>query len=299
MPSFKSWLKASRLRTLPLALSSILMGSFLAIREDNYQWIVIILAIVTTTLLQVLSNFSNDYGDSMRGTDNENRLGPVRTVQGGEISPKQMRMGMLFIVILTLFSGIWLIYESFADRWFEAFIFLAFGILAILASIKYTVGKKSYGYAGFGDAFVFVFFGLLAVAGTYYLNTLSFSWYILLPAATLGFFSTAVLNLNNMRDMENDRHSGKKTIVVRIGYKSARNYQLWLIFTGFLATFIYVMITFTSYWEFLFVTTFPLFAINLNDIFKVTDQRRLDPYLKKTALATLIFVIVFGIGLLI
>ena len=157
----------------------------------------------------------------MRGTDNENRLGPVRTVQGGEISPKQMRMGMLFIVILTLLSGIWLIYESFGDHWVEAIIFLAFGILAILASIKYTVGKKSYGYAGFGDAFVFVFFGLLAVAGTYYLNTLSFSWHILLPAATLGFFSTAVLNLNNMRDMENDRHSGKKTIVVRIGYKSA------------------------------------------------------------------------------
>jgi len=299
MPSLKSWLKASRLRTLPLALSSILMGSLLAIREDNYQWSVIILAIVTTTLLQVLSNFSNDYGDSMRGTDNESRLGPVRTVQGGEISPKQMRMGMLFIVILTLFSGIWLIYESFGDHWVEAIIFLAFGILAILASIKYTVGKKSYGYAGFGDAFVFVFFGLLAVAGTYYLNTLSFSWHILLPAATLGFFSTAVLNLNNMRDMENDRHSGKKTIVVRIGYKSARKYQLCLIFTGFLTTFIYIMITFTSFWEFLFLITFPLFAINLIGIFKITDQRRLDPYLKKTALATLLFVIVFGIGLLI
>ncbi len=299
MPSLKSWLKASRLRTLPLAMSSILMGSFLAVNQDNYHWPVIILAIITTTLLQILSNFSNDYGDSMRGTDNENRLGPVRTVQGGEISPKQMRKGMLLLTVLTLMSGIWLIYESFGSNWIKAIIFLVFGILAIAASIKYTVGKKSYGYSGFGDVFVFVFFGLLAVVGTFYLNTLSFSWYILLPAATLGFFSTAVLNLNNMRDMENDQHSGKKTIVVRIGYKAARIYQLMLILAGFLAAFIYVLLTFVSNWEFLFLATFPLFAVNLIGIFKVTDQRRLDPYLKKTALATLLFVVVFGLGLMI
>jgi 1,4-dihydroxy-2-naphthoate octaprenyltransferase len=299
MPSLKSWLKASRLRTLPLALSSILMGSFLAMHQDDYKWSVIILAIVTTTMLQILSNFSNDYGDSMRGTDNENRLGPVRTVQGGEISPKQMRMGMLLLVVLTLISGLWLIYESFGNKWIETAIFIVLGILAIIASVKYTVGKKSYGYAGFGDVFVFIFFGLLAVMGTYYLNTQSFSCYILLPAAALGFFSTAVLNLNNMRDMENDRKSGKKTIVVRMGYKAARSYQLMLILAGFLATSIYVLLTFTHDWEFLFLITFPLFALNLIGIFKVTDQRKLDPYLKKTALATLLFVIVFGIGLLI
>jgi len=299
MPSLKSWLKASRLRTLPLALSSILMGSFLAIHRDHYQWSVIILAIITTTLLQILSNFSNDYGDSMRGTDNENRLGPVRTVQGGEISPMQMRMGMLLIVVLTLVSGIWLIYESFGNNWVKAFIFLLLGILAITASVKYTVGKKSYGYSGYGDVFVFAFFGLLAVVGTYYLNTLNFSWIILLPAATLGCFSTAVLNLNNMRDMENDRHSGKKTIVVRIGYYGARNYQVMLVLAGFISSSIYVLLTFTSYWEFLFLITFPLFVVHLTGIFKVSDQRKLDPYLKKTALATLLFVIIFGIGLLI
>lgn len=299
MPSFKSWLKASRLRTLPLALSSILMGSFLAMHQDDYQWSVIILAIVTTTLLQILSNFSNDYGDSMRGTDNENRLGPVRTVQGGEISPKQMRKGMLLLIVLALISGIWLIYISFGNNWVKAFIFLLLGILAIVASVKYTVGKKSYGYSGFGDAFVFLFFGLLAVGGTYYLNTLNFTWLILLPAAALGFFSTAVLNLNNMRDIENDRKSNKITIVVRIGYYRARYYQVMLILAGFLATSIYVLLTFTHYREFLFLITFPLFTLDLFGIFKVTNQRRLDPYLKKTALATLLFVIVFGIGLLI
>lgn len=299
MPSLKSWLKASRLRTLPLALSSILMGSFLAIHQGVYQWIVIILSITTTTLLQILSNFSNDYGDSMRGTDNDNRLGPIRTVQGGEISPKQMKKAMSFFVILTLISGIWLIYESFGSNWIKALIFLVFGVLAIIAAIKYTVGNKSYGYSGFGDVFVFLFFGILAVAGTYYMNTLSISWQILLPAATIGFFSTAVLNLNNMRDWENDFSSGKKTIVVRIGYEAAKNYQVLLILAGFLASLVFVLLTFNSYWEFLFLITFPLFAANLMKIYKITEPQKLDPYLKKTALATLLFVIVFGVGLMI
>ena len=299
MPAIKSWIKAIRLRTLPLALSSILMGSFLAIHENSYQWSVIILAVITTTLLQILSNLSNDYGDAVKGTDNKNRLGPVRTVQSGEISPKQMKIAMSIFVILTLISGIWLIVESFGDDWAKAAAFLLFGVIAIVASIKYTVGNKSYGYSGFGDLFVFIFFGLLAVIGTYFLNTLSFSWLILLPACTLGFFSTAVLNLNNMRDIENDLNSGKKTVAVRIGYNSARKYQVLLITASFLATFLFVLFTYNSYWEFLFLTTFPLFIYNLIGVYKVKDQKKLDPYLKKTALSTLLFVIVFGIGLLI
>jgi 1,4-dihydroxy-2-naphthoate octaprenyltransferase len=299
MPSFKSWLKASRLRTLPLALSSILMGSFLAIETGNYSWTVIVLAIITTTLLQVLSNFANDYGDSMKGTDNEYRLGPVRTVQGGEISPKQMRAAIILLVVFTLISGIWLIYESFGSDFKNALLFLIIGVLAIIASIKYTVGSKSYGYAGFGDVFVFLFFGLVAVTGTYYLNTLDFRWQLLLPAATLGFFSTAVLNLNNMRDVENDLNSGKKTLVVRLGYKRARFYQLMLIFSGFLTALLFTVLTFGSYLEFLFLITLPLFITNLVNIYKVEDHKKLDPYLRKTAIATLLFVVVFGIGLLV
>jgi len=145
MPAIKSWIKAFRFRTLPLALSSILMGSFLAIHENSYRWSVIILAVITTTFLQILSNLSNDYGDAMKGTDNENRLGPVRTVQSGEISPKQMKIAMSFFIILTLISGIWLIAESFGDDWAKASVFLLFGVTAIVASIKYTVGNKSYG----------------------------------------------------------------------------------------------------------------------------------------------------------
>ena len=299
MPAIKSWVKAFRLRTLPLALSSILMGSFLAIHENSYQWSVIILAVITTMFLQILSNLSNDYGDAMKGTDNENRLGPVRTVQSGEISPRQMKIAMSLFVILTLISGIWLIVESFGNDWAKAGVFLLFGVIAIVASIKYTVGNKSYGYSGYGDLFVFIFFGLLAVIGTYFLNTLSFSWLILLPASSLGFLSTAVLNLNNMRDIENDLNSGKKTIAVRIGYNSARKYQVFLIAASFLATFLYVLYRYNSYWEFLFLATLPLFVYNLIGVYKVKEHKQLDPYLKKTALSTLLFVIVFGIGLLI
>ena len=299
MPSANSWVKAFRLRTLPLALSSILMGSFLAVHSGTYHWTIIILAVVTTIFLQILSNLSNDYGDAVKGTDNDNRLGPQRTVQSGEISPKQMKSAMFLFVVLTLITGVWLIVESFGSEWMKALLFLLFGLAAFAASIKYTVGKTAYGYAGLGDLFVFLFFGLLAVLGTYYLNTQNLPWLILLPAATLGFFSTAVLNLNNMRDMENDLQSGKKTVAVRIGYQAARRYQTFLIGTGFMASFIYVLLTYQSYWEFLFLITLPLFIANLIGIYKVNDQKQLDPYLKKTALGTLLFVLVFGIGLFI
>jgi 1,4-dihydroxy-2-naphthoate octaprenyltransferase len=298
MPTSNSWIKAFRLRTLPLALSSILMGSFLAVHAGVYRWEIIVLAIVTTIFLQVLSNLSNDYGDAVKGTDNEHRLGPQRTVQSGEISAKQMMAAMLVFVVLTLISGVWLIIESFGHEWLKALLFLLLGLAAIAAAIKYTVGKTAYGYAGLGDLFVFLFFGLLGVIGTYYLNTKNFSWLILLPAATLGLFSTAVLNLNNTRDMENDLKSGKKTVAARLGYKTALKYQVWLILTGFLAAFIYVLLTFRSYWEFLFLITLPLFLANLAGIYRVEDQRKLDPYLKKTALGTLLFVVIFGIGLL-
>ncbi len=253
---------------------------------------------VTTVLLQVLSNLANDYGDAVKGTDNEHRLGPQRTVQSGEITPKQMKTAIVVFVILTLISGVWLLFESFGDDWPKALLFLLLGLAAIAAAIKYTVGKTAYGYAGLGDLFVFLFFGLLGVIGTYYLNTKSFSWLILLPATTLGLFSTAVLNLNNTRDMENDLKSGKKTVAARLGYRAALGYQVFLITTGFLATIIYVSVTFSSYWEFLFLITLPLFVANLAGIYRVEDQRKLDPYLKKTALGTLLFVIVFGIGLI-
>ena len=299
MPRHTSWIKAFRLRTLPLALSSIFMGSFLAIHDGKYSWLVIFLASLTTILLQVLSNLANDYGDSQKGTDNINRIGPQRTVQSGEITPGQMKKGMMTFVVLTLASGILLLYVSFPGNFIEASLFLLLGLAAIAAAIKYTVGKGAYGYTGFGDLFVFLFFGLAGVLGTYYLNTHTFRWDTLFPAISLGFLSMGVLNLNNMRDIDNDIRSGKHTLAARLGFKNAKIYHAFLITGAIAAALIYVLLNYRSAWNFLFLLSVPLLITDLLKIIRQKEQSGLDPYLKKLALGTLLFTIVFGAGLLI
>ena len=296
--SISSWLKAFRLRTLPLALSSILMGSFLAIHDGTYNWLIVFLAAVTTTLLQILSNLANDYGDSQKGTDNVNRLGPLRSVQSGEISPGQMKKGIWVFVLLSLISGILLLYISFAGNFATALFFLVLGIASIGAAIKYTVGKGAYGYAGFGDLFVLLFFGFAGVLGTYYLNTKSLDWDVLLPAVSTGFLSVGVLNLNNMRDIDNDIQSGKHTLASRMGYSNAKIYHAALIIGGIVAAGIYVALNYHSVWNLLFLLVVPLLINDLRSVLKQKEQVKLDPYLKKLALGTFLFTAVFGIGLL-
>lgn len=298
-PSISSWLKAFRLRTLPLALSSILMGSFLAVHDGTYNLLIIFLAAVTTTLLQILSNLANDYGDSQKGTDNINRLGPQRTVQSGEISRSQMKKGMWIFSILSLISGMLLLYVSFNDNFFTALVFFVLGLAAIAAAIKYTVGKGAYGYAGFGDLFVFLFFGIVGVVGTYFLNTGIIKWDVFLPAISLGFLSTGVLNLNNMRDIDNDIRSGKHTLASRLGYQASKTYHAVLIIGALMAAFVYVLMSYDSVWNFLFLLVSPLLIKDLISVINQKEQAKLDPYLKKLALGTFLFTIVFGIGILI
>jgi len=299
MTKIKSWIKAFRLRTLPLALSSILMGSFLAIETNNYNLSVIILSLITTLLLQILSNLANDYGDGMKGTDNDNRLGPLRTIQSGEITPRQMKFGIGIFVILSLISGIWLIVESLGTNWHLGLLFFIFGIAAIAAAIKYTVGNTAYGYSGFGDLFVFIFFGLLAVMGTYFLVTHNIYWELILPASTMGFLSTGVLNLNNMRDMKNDANSGKHTLALMLGIKFAKLYHYLIITAAMLFTIIFVLLNYHSLWQFLFIISFPFMIRDLIEISKINDKSLLDPYLKRLALLTLLFTVLFGIGMII
>ena len=298
-PSIKSWIKAFRLRTLPLALSSILMGSFLAIHDGVYSWPVIAFAAITTTLLQILSNLANDYGDTQKGTDNINRLGPERTVQSGEISPGQMKNGMWLFSILSLLSGLYLLYLSFPEDFLMASLFLLIGLAAIGAAIKYTVGKGAYGYAGFGDLFVFLFFGLTGVIGTYFLNTKTIEWDILLPAISVGFLSVGVLNLNNMRDIENDIRSGKHTLASRLGLRRAKGYHGFLVIGAFGLCTAYSILNYDSLFNFLFLISALLMVKDLLEIGKQTDLRKLDPYLKKLAIGTFLFTILFGIGLLV
>ena len=298
MTKLNSWISAFRLRTLPLALSSILMGSFLAIATNNYSWSVIALSLVTTLLLQILSNLANDYGDGMKGTDNSDRLGPQRTIQSGEISPKQMRIGIGIFVILSLISGIWLILESLGTNWYLGILFLAFGIAAIAAAIKYTIGNSAYGYSGFGDLFVFLFFGLLAVFGTYFLNTHDINWEIILPASSIGLLSTGVLNLNNMRDMKNDASSGKHTLALKLGYKYAKLYHYTIVSAAMIFVVLFAVLNYYSPWQFLFLISFVFIIRDLIRISKITNKSQLDPFLKRLALLTLIFTLLFGLGMI-
>lgn len=293
----KSWLKAFRLRTLPLALSCIGMGGFLAASANAFRWDVFLLCVATTFLLQILSNLANDYGDSIHGADTGDRKGPLRAVQSGAISMKQMKTAVLVFVVLCLGSGITLLLVSFGMNWNAIFFFFGLGLLSILAAIAYTVGKKPYGYIGLGDFSVLIFFGFVGVMGSYYLFTQHVSWKEILPALSCGLFSIGVLNVNNIRDIESDAKAGKFSIPVRIGRSNAIRYHWFLLLTGILSSIAYNLITFRSPWQFLFLLSAPLFIVNGVAV-STKQPDELDPYLRQMALSTLFFVLLFGTGLI-
>jgi 1,4-dihydroxy-2-naphthoate octaprenyltransferase len=297
--NLKPWIKAFRLRTLPLALSSVALGCFVANYDGSLNWKVSILAVLTTLFLQILSNLANDYGDSKHGTDNLERVGPLRAVQSGVIAPKEMKKVVIFFMALSLVSGLWLIYEGTRGiPIINVVLFIVLGLGAIAAAVKYTIGDHPYGYSGFGDLFVFVFFGLTGVIGTYYLNTHKLNWEILLPASAMGFLSAGVLNLNNMRDRVNDKVSGKNTLVVKIGIQKARWYHFSLLAGSVIAGLTYMLINYHSPFQMLFLITIPLLWINVVGVFKNKVPEDLDPFLKRLAITSLLFSLAFGIGLL-
>jgi 1,4-dihydroxy-2-naphthoate octaprenyltransferase len=292
----QAWLHAIRLRTLPLALSSILAGSFLAAFQQVFRIEVFVLASLTTVFLQILSNLANDYGDSVHGADSKDREGPIRAVQSGVISLMEMKRAMILMGSLSLVSGLLLLYVSLED-WKLFFVFLGLGIAAIFAAVSYTSGKNPYGYIGLGDISVFLFFGLLGVIGTYFLHSLSFDSAILLPAVSLGFFSTAVLNINNIRDINSDTKAGKKSIPVRIGRKNAVVYNWFLILGGnmFLLAF---ALSQQNWGSLLALLILPLMIKVGMGVKKEKISKNLDPYLKKMAVSTLLWVLAFGAGIL-
>ncbi len=291
----KSWIIAARLRTLPLAFSSILVGTVLAWNDTQLDFTIASLTLLTAILLQILSNFANDYGDAVSGVDSEERKGPDRMVQSGAITKKAMRTALIIFSILTLALGSYLLFLAFPDNWMLMLTFFGIGIVAIAAAIKYTVGKNPYGYAGFGDVFVFVFFGLVAVAGTYFIQTKNLDWSILLPATTLGLFSVGVLNVNNIRDIESDKAAGKFSIPVRIGKEKAGLYHSLIISIGFLVSIVFVLLDYGHAFQLAFILMGPLFLKNIRAV-KSKTGNELDPYLKQMAISTLIFSVVFSVG---
>jgi len=297
MSKVKSWISAFRLRTLPLSLSSILTGCIIAYSHNTFSYKIAILAITTTTFLQVLSNLANDYGDAKKGTDNDQRVGPERAVQSGAISLKEMRNGIIISSLLSLFCGIALIYFSLKDYDLLYLIsFFALGIGAIAAAIKYTVGKNPYGYAGLGDVFVFLFFGIVGVIGTYFLQTHTFEPLLLLPAISIGLFSTSVLNMNNMRDIINDAESNKKTLVVKIGIERARIYHTALIIGAIISFTSYLIISESSTIYLICLIPLPIFILNLKKVWSFKENKELDPELKKLALSTFLLTLLFGLS---
>lgn len=295
----KHWIKAFRLRTLPLALASIGMGTFLAAASGNFQTDIFALCALTTIFLQVLSNLANDYGDSVHGADGAQRVGPSRAIQSGVITPSAMKKAIAIFVVLSLASGIGLIYLAFGWSMKVFAIFMGLGVLAIIAAITYTSGSKPYGYAGLGDISVLIFFGFIAVMGSAFLYEKELRWEYVLPAISTGLFSVAVLNVNNIRDIESDRVAGKYSIPVRLGRDKAVIYHWAILSIGCLTTLTYIGLNYSSPFQFLVLLVIPLLVKNARAVKVYEEASALDPFLKQMALSTLFFVILFGIGQLI
>lgn len=293
----EAWLHAVRLRTLPLALASILAGSFLAKWQDGFRWEILLLASLTTIFLQILSNLSNDYGDTVHGADSADRQGPVRAVQSGIITLAEMKRAMYLFGFLSLISGLLLIFFALED-WKLFLLFLGLGIAAIWAAITYTSGSNPYGYAGLGDLSVFAFFGLTGVLGTYFLHTLSFESLAVWIAISLGCFSTAVLNINNIRDIESDEKAGKKSIPVRIGREKAVQYNWVLLIIGYLSLVLFALFS-TQYFTLLAFLASPLMLKVGFGVQKAKTSERTDPFLKIMAVSTLLWTLLFGLGIII
>ena len=295
----KSWLEAFRLRTIPLSISGICMGSFLAFNSGQSDYSLFYIALLTTILFQILSNLANDLGDSLKGTDNENRVGPKRTVQSGKISVNQMKMAVLITSIISLISASLLIYlakENMSSKMVFSYLILA--CFCIVAAITYTVGKKAYGYYGLGDLMVFLFFGLVGVMGSNTLYTKEIDWLLLFPATTIGCLSTAVLNLNNMRDIENDAVSNKNTLVVKLGLKRAKIYHITLLGIAFISLTLFSVVK-QNYW--IIMGCLPLLLLFKHGKYVISNNipADFDPELKKVAITTFIVSLFTGLGLLI
>ncbi|ATL75919.1 1,4-dihydroxy-2-naphthoate prenyltransferase [Chryseobacterium piperi] len=304
----KDWIKAARLRTLPLSLSGIIMGSFIAKWKlygegGTWDWKIFALALLVTLLYQILSNYANDYGDGVKGTDAKRiNEAEARAVASGRITAKQMKNAVIIFSALSFIATIVLLYVAFIPEYMnEFYIFIGLGVASILAAIGYTVGKKPYGYMGLGDLFVFIFFGLVSVCGSYFLFTKTFSWDILLPGTAVGMMSMAVLNLNNMRDIESDRLSGKNSLALRLGFKNAMIYEMILLQLPLVLILIFFgingFIQSQNYYVFIVMILLIPFAKLRRKIMSVKEPKELDQYLKQVGILTFTMAVLTAIGL--
>ena len=293
----KYWIQASRIQTLPLSISGIILGSFFAYYNYSFDNIIFVLSLITAISFQILSNFANDYGDGILGTD-KNRIGPKRVIASGKLTFEELKKGIIVNIFISITLSYSLIKYSFKSDYLFIIIFFFLSIFSILAAIKYTMGKTPYGYYGFGDIFVFIFFGLLSVLGSYFLQTKSIDYEVFILGSIIGFLCVGVLNLNNIRDIENDSKMNKKTIPSRIGFKNAKFYHYCLIILSLL-----LIILFTA--KFKISNNFILIIFGILPIlfhlFKVNQAKspiEFKPLLKQLALSTFFFSIFMSIFLI-
>lgn len=296
----KFWIKAMRLRTLPLALSGTMVGSSLAFAQGKFSWAVAVLAALTALSLQILSNLANDLGDFQNGKDTADRIGPERAMQNGWISVKEMKLGLAFWISLSLtFGALLVIFGSNELAVNSTLLFIVLGLAGVVAALKYTMGKNPYGYKAMGDIFVFVFFGLVSVLGTQFLHTHTFEPWHLLPAVAFGFLSSGVLNVNNLRDYKSDKANNKITLVVLIGVKYASMYHAFLVLTALYLLVMYIVVVYSSWTQFVFVLVFPLFFKHLKKILQFNEHEELIPELKNLSLSTFLLAVLYAISLII
>ena len=294
--AFSIWFTTARPRTLPLALASIIIGSALAYWAGKFDLITTLLAFITTILLQVLSNFANDYGDHVKGSDTAERIGPLRAIQHGAITGAQLKQAVILLSIFSFLSGALLTvyaYESIQDL----IVFLALGAISIVAAITYTVGKKAYGYLGLGDLFVLIFFGFVAVIGGCYLQAHEIKPQIFLPALGCGLLSVAVLNINNLRDIEQDRKAGKNTLIVRIGSANGRKYHVALLVVAMLSYLVFTLTELHHWYNYLFLLATPLLAKHALFVYRHQNPAELRPILGQMAGLALITNLFFSLSI--
>ncbi|MGG5505952.1 MULTISPECIES: 1,4-dihydroxy-2-naphthoate octaprenyltransferase [unclassified Myroides] len=302
MSKTKTWVSAARLRTLPLSISGIIVGTACAFPSYAHHpnfYLIFFFAILTTLLFQILSNFANDYGDGVKGTDNENRVGPQRALQSGLLTKEELKKGIVFTAGLSLVSALLLIYLSFGrDHFFTSLFFFVLGISCVAAAIKYTVGQSAYGYRGLGDLFVFIFFGLVSVIGCFYLYGQTIDVWVILPAVAVGNLSIAVLNINNMRDLDADKVVGKNTLAVKLGRQRAKYYHYFIILFALAAFIIYALYCEKAWWNYAFILAyFPLIK-HLFFVRNNTEPKELDSQMKIVALSTFFVSVLFSLALI-
>ncbi|MCX8575114.1 MULTISPECIES: 1,4-dihydroxy-2-naphthoate polyprenyltransferase [unclassified Gilliamella] len=291
------WIISLRLKTLPLSLCAILVGNALAYWQQQFDYRIMLLSISTASLLQILSNLANDYGDAVKGSDKCNITAHTRGIQLGLITLKQLKIALIINIICCILSGLCLLHVACNNR-YELFSFILLGLLSIIAAITYTIGNKPYGYSGFGDLSVLIFFGLVGVIGSYYLQTKSLSNLIILPALGCGLLSVAVLNINNLRDIDSDRNCHKRTLVVLMGQTKARFYHLFLIVTAFILLALFASHQLHTIWRWLFLITLPLFIYHIYAVFRFKVAKDAIPLLLQMVKLALFTNLLYCLGII-